>query len=390
MSGACCSRMASGARRAAALLSITGALLLAGCKPQNRYVAPPPPQVGVMTPQERPITRYVTGTGNVSAVNQVDLFARVTGIVQEIRYRDGDSVKKGDVLFVIEPLPYQTQLQQAQADQAGKEAQVKQADAEYNRQAQLGAKDFASRSAVDTALANRDAARAAALAAQAATAQAAINYSYTQVAAPFDGEVSAHLADVGQLVTGSPPTKLATITQMEPVWVTFTLSEQDVLRVRASLRERGIGPAEVRQLKVPVEVGLQKESGYPHRGVLDYVSPGLDPTTGTITARGVFANAGLALLPGLFARVRVPVARNVPAMLVPETAIGADQSGRTLLVVDAQDAVQLVHVTVGDVVGDMREITSGLQPGQRVVVEGLQRAVPGEKVVPTQRTASVP
>lgn len=361
-------------------------IALAGCKQQNRYVPPPPPQVGVATPEQRPITRYVFGTGNLSAVNQVDLFARVQGIVQEIDYKDGEFAKKGATLFVIEPLPYQVQLQQAQADQAGKEAQVKQADAEYNRQAQLGLKDFASRSAVDTALANRDAARAAVAGAKAATAQAAITYSYTRVTAPFTGVVSAHLADVGELVNGSPPTKLATITQLDPIWVTFTLSEQDVLRVRASLRRRGITIADLG--KVPVEIGLQDENGYPHRGVLDYVSPGLDPSTATITVRGIFANANRTLLPGYFVRVRVPVETGVPAMLVPQTAIGADQIGRTVLVLDAKDVVQVRHVQVGETDGKMQEITAGLQPGERIVVNGLQRAAPGQKVVPVQHTAA--
>ncbi|MDA8251945.1 MAG: efflux RND transporter periplasmic adaptor subunit [Rhodospirillales bacterium] len=361
-------------------------IALTGCKPQNRYVPPPPPQVGVATPAQREITRYVYGTGNLSAVNQVDLFARVQGFVQEIDYQDGAMAQKGQTLFVIEPAPYQAQLQQAQADQAGKEAQVKQTDAEYIRQSQLGKKDFASRSAVDTALANRDAARAAAAAAKAATAQAAITYSYTRVIAPFTGLVSAHLADVGGLVTGSPPTKLATITQMDPIWVTFTLSEQDVLRVRESMRRRGVKLVDIG--KVPVEIGLQDESGYPHQGVLDYVAPGLDPATGTITVRGIFANANRDLLPGYFVRVRVPVETGVAAMLVPETAIGADQLGRTVLVVDAHDEVQLRHVQVGETSGGMREITAGLKPGERVVVEGLQRAVPGQKVAPVQQTAA--
>ncbi|HET9019506.1 MAG TPA: efflux RND transporter periplasmic adaptor subunit [Acetobacteraceae bacterium] len=377
-------KRAGRARSLAAPLAVL--LTLAGCKPQNRYVPPPPPQVGVATPEQRAITRYVFGTGNLSAVNQVDLFARVQGILQEIDYKDGALAKKGETLFVVEPAPYQAQLQQAQADQAGKEAQVKQNDAEYNRQLQLGAKDFASRSAVDTALANRDAARAAAASAQAATAQAAITYSYTRVTAPFNGVVSAHLADVGELVTGSPPTKLATITQMDPIWVTFTLSEQDVLRVRESLRRRGVTVVDLS--KVPVEIGLQDETGYPHRGALDYVSPGLDPATGTITVRGIFANADRALLPGYFVRVRVPVEAGATALLVPETAIGADQLGRTVLVVDARNEVQLRHVQVGDAEGGMREITAGLQPGEHVVVDGLQRAAPGQKVAPVQRTAA--
>ncbi len=365
---------------------IAAGIALAGCKEQNRYVPPPPPQVGVAVPEQRDLTRYVTGTGNVSAVNQVDLMARVQGFLQQIGYRDGATVHKGDLLFVIEPQPYEAQLQQAQSDQAGKEAQAKQTDAEYNRQAQLGSRDFASRSNVDTALANRDAARAAVLGAQAATTQAAIQLSYTRVTAPFDGIVTAHLVSVGTLVGGTQPTKLATIMQLDPIWVTFTLSEQDVLRVRASLRRRGI--AQVELAKVPVEIGLQDEAGFPHRGTLDYVAPALDPATGTISVRAVFDNADRVLLPGYFAHVRVPIERDPHVLMVPEVALGADQIGRTLLVVDAQDVVQLRHVTVGDTEAGLREITSGIAPGERIVVEGLQRAAPGQKVAPVLRTAA--
>ena len=361
-------------------------LALGSCKQENRYVPPPPPQVSVALPVQRAITRYVTGTGNLSAVNQVDLMARVQGFLQEIDYKDGAKVKKGDTLFVIEPAPYQAQLQQAQADEAGKEAQVKQTDAEYNRQSQLAARNFASQSNLDVALANRDAARAALLGSKASVEQAQINLSYTRVLAPFDGTVSAHLESVGELVGGSQPTKLATITQLDPIWVTFTVSEQDVLRIRASLRKRGLKLGEFHS--IPVEIGLQTETGYPHQGVLDYVAPGLDPSTGTITARGIFQNADVVLLPGYFVRVRVPTERNVPALLVPEVALGADQLGRTLLVVNAQNVVELRHVTIGDPEGDLREITSGLTPEDRVVVQGLQRAVPGQKVAPVLLAAA--
>jgi RND family efflux transporter MFP subunit len=369
-----------------ALLVLVG-VTVAACKPQNRYVAPPPPQVSVAPPEQRAISRYVIGTGNLSAVNQVDLVARVQGYLQEIRYKDGAAVKKGDTLFVIEPLPYQVALQQAQADQAAKEAQAKQAEAEYARQSKLVLSDDTSRAKAEAAQYDRDAKRAAVTGAQAAVGTAAIQYSYTQVNAPFDGEVSAHLVSVGGVVGGTQPTKLATITQMDPIWVTFTLSEQDVLRVSAALRKRGITGVDIS--KVPIEIGLQTETGYPHEGRLDYVSPGLDPATGTITVRGVFANPQpRLLLPGYFARVRVPVERDVPALLVPEVALGADQLGRTLLVVNAEDVVELRHVAIGDADGDMREVTAGLKPADRVVVEGLQRAVPGQKVAPMVRTAA--
>ena len=171
--------------------------------------------------------------------------------------------------------------------------------------------------------------------------------------------------------------------------MTFTLSEQDVLRVRGLLRKQGIVTrADLLNAKVPVEVGLQNETGFPHRGIIDYVAPGLDPSTGTITVRGVFTNDDRALLPGMFARVRIPIESGVEALLVPDTAMGADQLGRTLLVVNADNVVGLRHVVVGETVGSLREVVSGLKPDDRVVIEGLQRAVPGQKVVPQVRTVS--
>lgn len=377
----------TGLNRAATItLAAALALPLAGCKPQNRYVPPPPPKVGVALPVQQAITRYITGTGNLSAVNQVDLVARIPGFLQEIDYADGAAVPAGQTLFVVEPKPYQLQLQQAQADIPGKQGQATQNVAEYNRLARLGTSNFASQSSIGQALANRDQAASALAAAQVAVETAQINLSYTQVKAPFDGVVSAHLVSVGELVGSGQPTKLATITQLDPIWVTFTLSEDDVLRVQQSMRKRGLTRKDI--AKVPVEIGLQNEAGYPHHGVLDYADPGLDPSTGTLTARGVFTNKDRQLLPGLFARVRVPVESNIPALLVPEEALGADQRGRTLLIVNAQNVVQLRHVTIGDPEGDMREITAGLKPDERLVVDGLQRAVPGEKVAPTLRVAA--
>jgi RND family efflux transporter MFP subunit len=373
-------------RVATIVLAAALASSLAGCKQENRYVPPPPPQVGVALPVQRAITRYITGTGNLTAVNQVDLVARVPGFLQEIDYKDGATVPAGQTLFVVEPRPYQLQLQQAQADIVGKEGQLKQTEAEYNRQARLGATEYSSRSTVDVALANRDVARAGLAASQTAVETAQVNLSYTQVKAPFDGMVSAHLVSVGELVGSGQPTRLATITQLDPIWVTFTLSEQDVLRVQQSMHRRGLTRKDFG--KVPVEIGLQNETGYPHQGVLDYADPGLDPATGTLTVRGVFDNADRLLLPGLFVRVRVPVETNVPALLVPEAALGADQLGPTLLMVDAEDVVELRHVAIGDPEGDLREITAGLKPDERLVVEGLQRAVPGEKVTPAPRPAT--
>jgi membrane fusion protein, multidrug efflux system len=337
------------------------------------------------------VTPYLEATGNMVAYNQVDLVARVSGFLQEIRYTDGAAVHRGDTLFVIEPAPYQAKLQQAQAALESAQAQAVQTDAEYERQASLGRTDYSSRSTVDQARAARDSNRANVLNQQAAVTQAAINLGYTQVTAPFDGLVTAHQVSVGSLVGANGPTTLATIIQFNPIYVSFTVSEQDVLRVRASLKQAGI---DVKDLsKIPVEIGLMTETGYPHTGYLDYASPNVDASTGTLMVRGVLANANRVLLPGFFVRVRVPMSRQQSeALLVPETALGTDQTGRYLLVVDKDDLVQQRTVTTGAQVGTLRVIATGLQSDDRVVVSGLQRAVPGEKVAPkaTQITAALP
>jgi len=373
------------------LALLAACLLLTGCKRQNAYAPPPAPQVVVATPVHRQVTPYLDATGNTVAYNQVDLVARVSGFLQDIRYKDGATVHRGDTLFVIEPAPYQARLQQAQAALQSAQAQAAQADAEYNRQASLGRTDFASRSAVEQAKAQRDSNRANVLNQQAAVTLAATNLGYTQVTAPFDGVATAHLVDVGSLVGANGPTRLASIVQLNPIYATFNVSEQDVLRIRAVMRERGITEHQLE--KIPVEVGLMTEQGYPHKGTLNYVSPGVDPQTGTLTVRAVLPNANYTLLPGFFVRIRVPMeVQQHEALLVPDTALGADQAGRYLLVVDKDNVVQQRSVTTGPLVGTLRVIATGLQAADRVIISGLQRAVPGVKVAPKQGeiTASLP
>jgi membrane fusion protein, multidrug efflux system len=380
-----------GACRLAAV-TLLATISAAGCKRQQaEFVPPPPPQVIVAQALHQAVTPYLEATGNIVAYNQVDLVARVSGFLQDIRYTDGAAVHRGDTLFVIEPAPYQAKLDQAQATLAAAQANAVQTDAEYERQASLGRTDFASRAAVDQARAARDSNRAAVTNDQAGVTQAAINLGYTQVTAPFDGLVTAHQVSVGSLVGASGPTTLATIIQFNPIYVSFTISEQDVLRVRAGMRQAGLTAKDLE--KVPVELGLMTETGYPHKGHLDYASPNVDPSTGTLTVRGILANLDYVLLPGFFVRVRVPLmTRPAEALLVPDTALGTDQAGRYLLVVDKDDVVQQRTVTTGARVGDLRVIATGLQPDDRVVISGLQRAVPGEKVAPkaSEITAALP
>ena len=363
-------------RLAAAALALVA---LAGCE-QNTYAPPPPPKVDVAVPVQRSITRYLEATGNTAPVKQVDLVARVAGFLQSIDYTDGAFVKEGTQLFTIEPETYKLKLDQAQAAQAGAQASLKQAELDFQRQSDLVARQAVSQATLDTSTATRDNARANLQQAQANTRMAQVNYDYTKVTAPFDGIVSAHLVSVGELVGASSPTQLATIVAQDPIFVNFNVNEQDVLRIRAEARRKGLTPADLKQ--TPVEIGLQTESGYPHAGKLDYVAPTVNQSTGTLAVRGLIPNADRVLLPGYFVRVRVPVDTQDNALLVPDTALGSDQSGRYVLVVNKDNVIEQRQVTIGPVDNGLRVIDSGLKPDDRVVIAGLLRSIPGQKVDP--------
>ena len=261
--------------RPALAAAIGLSLAVAGCKKANTYVAPPPPQVSVAAPLVHDVTRYLDTTGNVDAMNSVDLVARIAGFLYSQNYVDGAMVANGSTLFTIEPPPYFAQLQQAQAQQAANQANLVQAQQAYQRQATLRQQNVNSQADLDNAQAKRDAAQADLDNATASMQLAAINYSYTQVKAPFAGQVSAHLVSVGQMVgAGGANTKLSTIVQIKPIYVDFSVSEPVVQRIRANLAARHLQLKDVRN--IAVDVGLQTETGYPHAGALDYVAPTVD------------------------------------------------------------------------------------------------------------------
>jgi RND family efflux transporter MFP subunit len=359
--------------------TVLATLALAACE-QNTYVPPPPPKVDVAVPVQRNVTRFIDATGNTAAVKSVDLVARVQGFLQSIDYKDGQGVKQGTTLFTIEPETYRLKLEQAQAAEAGAQATLRQAEADYKRQVDLVQRQAVSQATLDTSTANRDNAQASLQQAQANTQIAKVNYGYTTVSAPFDGVVTAHLVSVGELVGVSSPTQLATIVALNPIWVNFNVNERDVLRVREEARRRGMTLEQLRQL--PIEVALQTDTGFPHKGHLDYVSPTLNQSTGTISVRGILDNPDRVLLPGFFVRVRVPFQQDDNALLVPDVALGADQAGRYLLVVNSENVVEQRKVTTGQLEGELRVIETGLKPDDKVVVGGLLRAIPGQKVDP--------
>jgi RND family efflux transporter MFP subunit len=370
------------------VFATASALLLAGCEEPNRYVPPPPQQVMVANPLRMNVIGYLEETGTLAAVNTVDLVARIPGFVTAIHYKDGSLVKKGTTLFEIEPEPYKVKWEQAKAAEDGARAQLQQAEAEFQRRSDLLKRQVGTQADYDKALAQRDSDKANLEQAQANTEIAKINYGYTQVAAPFDGIVTARLISVGEYVgANNTPTKLATIVQIDPIWVNFNINEQDVQRIRAERAKMGLTSNDVSN--IPVEVGLQTDTGFPYKGHLDYAAPTLAGGTGTLAVRGIIQNANAALLPGYFVRVRVP-GPGQEQQLVPDVAIGSDQGGRYVLVLNADNVVEQRPVTAGQHVGPLRVILEGLKPDDRVVVDGLLRAIPGQKVAPKQQPITPP
>jgi len=355
--------------------------VLLGCEDRNKYQPPPAPEVGVETPQRRPVTLYLEVTGNTSAYNRVDLVARVQGFLDKVGYKDGETVAAGTTLFEIERAPYETSLQIAEASREQQEALLVQAEADLNRQLTLQQRQVASEARLDESRSKRDSTQAALDQAKGQVQQAKINLAYTEIKAPFAGVVTARLVDPGALVGASGPTKLASIVQVDPIYVNFSVNEQQVLQVRDQLRSQGLTVKDLGP--IPVEVGLQTDTGFPHKGVINYIAPDLDQSTGTLAVRALLDNKERVLLPGLFVRVRVPIERNLESLLVPDRALGNNQLGRYLLVVNDKNVVEQRQVQTGDAVdGGMRIIKAGLKAEDRVVVNGNQRAIPGGVVKP--------
>jgi membrane fusion protein, multidrug efflux system len=363
---------------------------LAGCKPENKFQPPPPPEISVALPLQQNVTPYEELTGNTVAFATVDLVARVEGFLISQNYVDGSVMKKGDTLFVIEQTMYKAQVKEAEAQLDGAKAQLLNAEAEFTRQETLLRQNVTAQNTYDQAKAKRDSARASVENNEGNLTVAQTNLGYTTVQAPFDGIVSKHLVSVGELVGNGKATKLATIVQLDPIYVEFNVSEQDVLKIRQNLANRRLTVEELG--KIPLDIGLMNEEGYPHTGVMNYVAPEIDAQTGTILVRGLFKNPNRDLIPGFFTRIRVPMGLGSTAvLLIPNRVIAEDQQGKYALVVNKDNVVEQKRIKTGQLlVGGLRVITEGLAADDRVVLTTNGQAVPGGKVVPKQETIPPP
>jgi membrane fusion protein, multidrug efflux system len=354
---------------------LVAATTLIGCVKRNAYQPPPPPAVTVSRPLRMPVTDYLQQTGSVSAFKTVDLVARVEGYLRSVNFKDGSLVKAGQLLFVIEPEPYEAKL-------ASYQAQLLDAQAEYDRQLRMIKQNATSQANVDKWLSQRDQAAAA-------VTLAKINLGYTRITAPFDGRIDRHLVDPGNLVgTAGAATKLATIEQIDPAYVYFSINERDLLRVRAAAEAQG---KQIREApRVPVQVALQTEDGYPHEGTLDFAATGLDTGSGTLQLRAIVPNANRILLPGLFARVRIALSEPVPRLMVPDRVVSSDQVGGYLLTVGPDHKVKQQRIETGPLDNGFRAVLAGLDANSEVVIDGLQNAIPGNVVTPTERPLTPP
>jgi RND family efflux transporter MFP subunit len=341
---------------------------------------------------QQDVTDYLEFTGTARAFEEVEVRARVPGFLQSMNFTPGTRVEEGAVLFVIDPREYEAELNAAQAELKSAQVRLQRAETEYARVKKLYEQKAAAQTRVVQWQSDRDVAKADVIRATSRLERARLNLSYTKVTTPITGRVGRNLVDLGNLVGEGEPTLLTKITKYDHMYVYFNLNERDLLRIlavyRKDVKEKGIDTEKdsARSAEIPIHMGLANEDGYPHKGVLDFAESGVDPDTGTLQMRGVFSNPEQPpkLIPGLFARIRMPVESRANALLVTERAIGADQGGRYLLTVNSENVVEKHPIRMGQLIDGLLVIEEGLQADAWVVVNGLQRARPGAKVDPQQ------
>jgi multidrug efflux system membrane fusion protein len=358
--------------------------MFSGCGSKAAKPVPPAPPVVTVAPVEQSqVVEWEEFTGRTDAVESVEVRPRVSGHLQEVRFQSGQLVRRGDVLFVIDPRWYQAEFDRRQAEYEQARVRLENAERNARRAARLLASKAIASEAADATESQFQESRAALLAAKSSWESARLDLEFTEVRAPIDGRASRALMTAGNYVNGAS-SLLTTLVSVDPVYVYADVDENSLLKFNALANERKAAGDE----KIPVELELADEKGFPHRGVIESFDNRLDPNTGTILLRAIFPNADGRLVPGLFARIRIPTSDRRPTFLVDESAIGTDQSQKFVLTLGEGNTVEYRQVKLGPAIGGKRIVREGLRAGEKVVVNGLQRARPGLPVSPEEQTAS--
>ena len=364
------------------LLTVAGS----GCHQggQAASMMPPPPQVTVAPVEQREIVEWDEFTGRTEAVESVEVRPRVSGHIQEIRFQSGQLVKKGEVLFVIDPRWHQAEFDKRQADWQQAKVRQENAEREAARTATLLERKAISTEEAEQRQARFSEARAGLLAAEAGRSFAKLDLENTEVRSPIDGRVSRAFITVGNYVSGLPggASLLTTLVSLDPIYVYADIDENSLLKFNALARSGRV--SRNAEGKVPVELQLADEQGFPHQGVLESFDNRINAQSGSILLRALFANPDGHLLPGLFAHIRLPGGAKTPALLIEETAIGTDQAQKFVLTVSPTNTTVYRPVKLGSQVEGKRVVREGLQPGDKVIVNGLARVRPGMRVVPQE------
>ena len=348
--------------------------------PQPLVAAPPPPTVTVSAPRQTRLASWTSFTGQFSAVDRVEIRAQVSGYLTEIHFTDGQLVKKGDLLFVVDPRPYEIALANAKAQVETAQASLGLSKKQLSRTTDLMRSDFASRETLDQRTQQQEAAAAALDQAQAAVRTAELNMEWTHVVAPISGRISTHRVSIGNLVTGGQSggatTLLTTIVSLDPIHLDFDMGESDYVAYQRFLHRSHDHQA----IDHTVDFALSDETGWKHKGKLDFIDNEMDRASGTIHARASVPNPDFLIAAGQFARLRLPTAGAADTLLVPDAAVSMDQSRTILMTVAADGTVVPKSVEMGALFGDLRVIKSGITSNDRVVINGLMFARPGSKV----------
>jgi RND family efflux transporter MFP subunit len=374
----------STAARAASLAVL---LLFAGCSEgaRKQTAAPPPPAVTVANPAKRTVVDQDEYVGRFVAIDSVEIRARVSGYLDRIDFTDGQMVKQGDLLFTIDKRPFATTLDQARANLAQAHANLAFAETDLQRGAALVKERTITEQTFDQRTQAKRVAEASVQAQEAAVRQASLDLEFTELRAPVAGRIGDRRVSPGNLVTGGTSgstTLLATVVSMDPIWFEFTFDEASYLRYERLAK--GGSEMTSRNASVAVALKLLDEPDFLHQGRMNFVDNAIDRSSGTIRGRAVFANPDGVFTPGMFARVQVPGSPSYAALLVPDAAIGTEQARKYVLVVDSDNIVRIKYVTLGQVSDSLRVIKSGIDENDRVVVNGLMRARPNQKVAPQQ------